>query len=170
MSIKLVSPLLIAATFIACATTTPPPARVAASPALPPPAHNLKVMLRDDVGARYELIAAKYILDGETVFERTTTDGLIELPDHDRIYYGFVKPGRHSLTVMLEYRPSAHGIFTYVHKYRLKVASRAEFATGSTLPVSVEAIVKDSGDFTARVEKGPAIEYVFDRETAGLLE
>jgi hypothetical protein len=143
-----------------CAAKTPNEAELLRLPGLSA-AHNLKIMLHNDVGDRYKLIKATYILDGQSIFEKTSTGGWTELPEYDRIYQGYVRPGPHALTVLLEYEPNDLGIFTYARGYKLKVRSNTEFDAKEKDQVAVHAVVRESG-LATKLEQGLQIAYKID--------
>lgn len=124
---------------------------------------------RNELGDSFRLVRAQYALDGAPVFNRVESDdGGGELGDAEEIevYAGSVAPGRHRISVYLEYQGRAYGIFSYLGGYRFKVRSSHTFTADEGKVTTVRIVGYDRGGITTGFEDRPAVRY----ETAVSLE
>lgn len=75
---------------------------------------------RNDASARYELVEARFAMDGESL---PTVIGNAERGKDYVVVAQPLSPGRHVVTADLLYRPRTRKVFTYVNGYRFSVRS-----------------------------------------------
>ncbi|HVR64274.1 MAG TPA: hypothetical protein VMU50_20380 [Polyangia bacterium] len=85
-----------------------------------PSAVNGNLHFRTDASARFELVEARFALDGEPL---PTVISNAERGKDYVIVAQPLSPGRHVLTADLRYRPRERKVFTYVNGYRFNVRS-----------------------------------------------
>ncbi|MSP58793.1 MAG: hypothetical protein EXR72_00350 [Myxococcales bacterium] len=105
----------------------------------------LVVHHRHAMGAAFRLVRAVYLLDGAPLF--------LQLFDQTRppaagfrVFEGRIRPGRHTLSVVLEYRGNGSGRFTNVDDYRFKLRSTQVFAVAEGQRAEVIAHAREKGD------------------------
>ncbi len=98
-------------------------------------------IVHDNGLSEFKLVSATYLLDGQRVYHAPTGAGLLEGEGTTPVFAGYVDPGYHTLTVLLQYRPSS-SLFSYAEDYLYRVTSSSRFVTAdgkeTTMIVHVE--------------------------------
>lgn len=122
----------------ACAHEPPAPAASAFLRAGTSPSARI---VHDNGLSEFKLVSATYLLDGHRVYHAPTGAGALEGEGTTPVYAGYVDPGFHTLTVLLQYRPSS-SLFSYAEDYLYRVTSSSRFVAAdgkeTTMIVHVE--------------------------------
>jgi hypothetical protein len=116
------------------------------------------VDVRSEMGKRFRLVEAVFMLDGAEVSRRTAVKGQ-ELDHRFRAYDGSVRPGQHALTVTLVYEGRNTGPFTYLDNYRYRVEQTYGFTVTSTdRPAAVEVVARERKGANVPLEQKPTLD------------
>lgn len=108
----------------------------------------------------YQLVKAVYALDGAPIFNKADESGQLGEQTKFQIYNGSMVPGKHTLTVKLEYRGHGYGVFSYLKGYRFKVRSNYSFSAPEGKALKLRVIGYEKGGPTAPLEERPAVRYI----------
>jgi hypothetical protein len=109
---------------------------------------------RNDVGAGYELVEARFVMDGAELPTVVTNPAR----GKDQIVYaGAVKPGKHVVTTHLTYQGRSRGAFSYMKGYKLKVASDQVFTTPENRSLTFTIVGAERKGLTIPLEKRFAV-------------
>lgn len=122
----------------ACAHETPPPVASSFQRAGTSPSARI---VHDNGLSEFKLVSATYLLDGHRVYHAPTGAGALEGEGTTPVFAGYVDPGYHTITVLLQYRPSS-SLFSYAEDYLYRVTSSSRFVAAdgkeTTMIVHVE--------------------------------
>jgi hypothetical protein len=118
------------------------------------------VDVRSEMGKRFRLVEAIFMLDGAEVAHRTAVKGQ-ELERRFRAYDGSVRPGQHALTVTLVYEGRNTGPFTYLDNYKYRVEQTYGFTVTSTdRPAAVEVVAHERKGANIPLDQKPTLDIV----------
>jgi hypothetical protein len=100
----------------------------------------------NDVGVLYRLIEVSYAIDGESVFHRRDESGALGRRQSIEVHDGIVRPGDHTLSVVLRYVGDGREIVRYLDGYRFVVRSSYSFVAppGQHTRVSIRAFERSA--------------------------
>jgi hypothetical protein len=103
---------------------------------------------RSEMGGRYRLVRAVYAIDRHLVFARRFDE--VRPPDEMlEVFAGRIRPGRHALTVVLEFEGNPLGRFVDVTNYRVTLRSTRAFVLGEGDLADVEVRARAREDVAA---------------------
>jgi len=112
------------------------------------------VSFRNDVGAKFKLVEARFSMDG-VALPKVVTEAK---PGKDvTIFTGPVAPGKHVVTSHLSYQGRNRAIFTYLDGYTLNVNSDQVLNVAEGNPSTVTVVAKDHKGFNVPFEKSVAV-------------
>lgn len=119
----------------------------------------VKLVHVNDMGGSVRLERAIYSLDGKQIFNKTDRDG--DLADKDEIvlFDGAIVPGKHNVSVLLEFRGNGRGVFQYMEGYKFTVKSSYSFTAEEGKTTQVRVVGFEDGNFTVQVEDKLAVRY-----------
>ncbi len=117
-----------------------------------------RIRFRSDLGARYELVAARFEIDGHAVLDYDADD--VGRLDSFQVLDALLPPGAHTLTVDLQLRGADLPGFPYLRGYTFHVRSRRVFPVGEGGRITVDVVAFERGDVTTGFEEAPAIRFV----------
>jgi hypothetical protein len=125
-----------------------------------PAALPASVDVRSAMGKRFRLIEARLVVDGQEMSHRTAAQGQ-ELENRFRLYDGSLRPGLHSVNVLLVYEGRNSGLFTYMDEYKFNVQATTEFNVAAAgRPATIEVLAYERPGATVPIEKKPMMEIV----------
>jgi hypothetical protein len=100
----------------------------------------------NDVGVLYRLVEVSYAIDGESVFHRRDESGALGRMPSIEVHDGIVRPGDHTLSVVLRYVGDGREIVRYLEGYRFVVRSSHSFVAppGQHTRVSIRAFERSA--------------------------
>jgi hypothetical protein len=112
------------------------------------------LMFKNNVGDKYTLVEARFVMDGETL---PMVPGGAERGKPYVVYTGATRPGRHILTTHLTYQGRSRGPFTYTKGYTFKVTSDEVLTLPSDRNVNFTIVSKEVKGLKAPVTGRMAI-------------
>ena len=103
------------------------------------------IVHRNEMGAGYFLEEARYLLDGNPIFEKKDPDGTLDSAKEIELFSGPLAAGEHELQVQLFCRGTSMGVFSYHEGYKFKIDSkyRLEVPEGRAVRVNVVAFSRE---------------------------
>ena len=126
------------------------PATSAASPASPVATARATLRFRNDTGATYKLVEARFVMDGAEL--PTVLKGGVR-GQSQRVFSGEVTPGRHVVASRLTYQGADRAIFTYMKGYTFRVQSDDTFVARGDQAVAMTIVCKETTGFNTPIEK-----------------
>lgn len=110
------------------------------------------------LGGRFKLQRAMYSLDGNRVFNESKKTGKLPEKKTFKVYDDSLTTGQHNLSILLEYRGSGFGIFSYMKGYEFKITSSCQFTAkaGKLATLKVKSVSKAGA--LKDVQKQPGIQ------------
>lgn len=117
------------------------------------------LVLRDDAGARFDLVSVSIGLDGNQIFSATDATRDLDGIDNEQVFDGAMTPGLHNISVGLEYVGNGFGMFSYMNGYRVAVRASQQvmIEDGMTAEITIRGFEDASGG--AAYEERPSIEF-----------
>lgn len=124
----------------------------------------------NEVTGAFALESARYMLDGGVIFDREAGDGALD-EERVQLFDGAIDDGPHELEVLLVFKGTSYGPFTYLEGYTFNVRSRYTFDVVQGRANHLEVVAFAREDMTVEPEKKLAIRYDVEvtdsQETAG---
>jgi hypothetical protein len=120
-----------------------------------------RLLFRNDVGDKYQLVEVRFVMDGE---ELPTTLSGVQRGKSYVMYEGPARPGRHIVSAHLTYQGRSRGMFTYTKGYRFKVTSDQVLTMPADKSVAFTVVGKETKGLRAPVAGRLAVTV---EETAG---
>jgi hypothetical protein len=117
------------------------------------------IAFHNEMGASFELAKATFLLDGGAILSKVDENGSLAERDVIELFSGPVVPGEHTLSVVLQYKGSGLGIFSYLKGYSFKVRSSRTFSVNEGKAIKIDIISFEKGNMTTPLEERPAIRY-----------
>ncbi len=114
---------------------------------------------RNEMGGAFQLIRARYQLDGAPIFNRSSEKDPLSDEKSINIFDGSIAPGRHELSVFLEYRGRGVGVFRYLEGYEFKVRSSYTFTSKEGQLTRIQIVGYEKGGMTTDLKDRPAVRY-----------
>jgi hypothetical protein len=115
------------------------------------------IEVRNEMGNRFRLVEARFIIDGVEVAQQTAPPGK-ELADQFRPMGAQLPAGPHVLTAELVYEGRNAGPFRYLDDIRYRVESTLPFQTGHLVgPATVEVVARERPGANVPFEKKPLL-------------
>ena len=106
----------------------PVPAAVPAPVVVQPVAATpLTVVYKSKVSSSYKLVRAVFEIDGEPILMRSEEKGNLADPQRWPAALASLAPGKHVLTIQLDYKGASFGLFSYLEGYRFTLRSSFDF-------------------------------------------
>lgn len=117
------------------------------------------LVLRDDAGARFDLVSVSIGLDGNQIFSATDATRDLDGIDDEQVFDGAMTPGLHNISIGLEYVGNGFGMFSYMNGYRVAVRASQQvmIEDGMTAEITIRGYEDASGG--AAYEERPSIEF-----------
>jgi hypothetical protein len=136
--------------------TPSPPSDEAPKNLLPVPAPRgaVTVIFRNDVGKRFQMVGARFTLDGIAL------PAFPSNPDPGQEYVilaGEMSSGRHVLSGRVRFRGRSRAIFTYLKGYVLDIDTQQAIYSVSGVPAKVRIVATDRKGFSVPFEKSVAV-------------
>jgi len=113
------------------------------------------VRFRNDVGDAFQMLEARFILDGH---ELPTVLTSVPRGQDVVIFDGQIAPGKHSLTSHVVYQGRSRSIFTYMKGYTFNLDSTHELDVAASGATSATIIGKPNKGFNVPFEKSLGVE------------
>ena len=121
----------------------------------------------DEMGSSFRLWRIQYALDGAPIFKRVDTgDGGLSEQEDIEIFNGSIAPGKHKVSVFMEYKGHGYGIFSYLKDYRFKLRSAYTFDTEPGKITNVRIVGYEKGGITTELKDRPSIRFDVETERA----
>jgi len=142
----------VAASEVAAKPASPEsPSTTTSSPSSPvAPMARATLRFRNDAGATYKLVEARFVMDG---VELPTVLTASVRGQSQRVFTGEVTPGRHVVASRLTYQGADRAIFTYMKGYTFRVQSDDTFVARADQAVAMTIVCKEKTGITEPVEK-----------------
>jgi hypothetical protein len=126
------------------------PSTTAASPASPAATARATLRFRNDAGATYKLVEARFVMDGAEL--PTVITGAVR-GQSQWVFSGEVTPGRHVIASRITYQGADRAVFTYMKGYTFRVQSDDTFVARADKAVAMTIVCKEKTGFNDPVEK-----------------
>jgi hypothetical protein len=120
----------------------------------PAPSSHATLRFRNDVGDRFTLVEARFVMDGKPL------PAVLAHPERGKgyvVYSGPADAGRHLVTARLTYQGRSRGIFTYTKGYTFKVTSDQVLTTPANRTVGFTVVGKEATGLNAPPERRIAV-------------
>jgi hypothetical protein len=100
---------------------------------------------RNDAGPMYRLVEVSYTLDGEQVFHHRDESGALGRSRSVEVHDGVLRPGEHTLSIVLRYVGDGGEVLRYLEGYRFTVRSSQAFVAPPGQHTRVQIRVLERG-------------------------
>ena len=169
----LLNRLVLPGTLLLCATAAHagprpgPTSAPASAPASAPVAATqpvqltrVKLRLHNNMGALLRLVQVRVSLDGALIYQKSDHSKRLDRQARDlTLFDGAVFPGNHTVSVMLVYRGTGLGLFSYVRAYiyRLRSSHTLRAPAGQKTTLTITGYKR--GNIFWRLEQRPSIRF-----------
>jgi hypothetical protein len=118
----------------------------------------VRVVARNQMGRRFRLLEARFVLGG-TEIGRVTAPAGQEADLYAPVMVLPLRRGEHALTVSLVFQGRNVGPFSYLGNYRYKVETTyAFYLEHTTQPPIIEVVAREQGGMLTPLERRPALD------------
>jgi hypothetical protein len=124
-----------------------------------------QIIHRNEMGSTFHLEKVVYSLDGAPIFSRVDVDGDLDKQEELEIFNGPIVPGNHTVSVVMSYRGSGFGIFSYLSGYQFTVRDSYTFRGEEGKKLRVKVVGYEKGGITTDLKDRPSIRFepqIFD--------
>jgi len=113
----------------------------------------------NQMGGSFKMVKLVYALDGVQIFARADDAGKLGDIKNLDILSGPIAPGNHTLSVIIDYRGSGYGVFSYLKEYKFNVKSSHTFTAAEGKQTQITVVGYEKGGITAQLKDRPAVEF-----------
>jgi hypothetical protein len=127
-----------------------------------PAAARVAIMHVEQTGWFYRLVRLQYAFDGAPIysFVAAANESLVADEDNEvEVFEAPVVPGKHQLSLLVDYAGEGYGVLSYLDDYRFRVKSSHEIVVQDGITATVRVISYAIDDPTVQLSQRPAIRY-----------
>jgi hypothetical protein len=117
------------------------------------------VTFKNDMGSAFKLVRVVFALDGVQIKSIADESGKLDDAEKFEVFNGAIVPGPHNLMVMLIYRGSGFGVFSYFKGYKFTVRSSHTFTAGEGKLTEITVRGFEKGNITTPLDQRPAVDF-----------